>query len=121
VFKARCISALLLCSTAATAATPTALFPDDPMRPPATKAMSSTAPSGTRQRREALQLNAVRITDQQRSAIINGQRVAEGERVGTARVVSIESASVTLERTGSRFTLNLLPSTFKRPTGVQQP
>lgn len=50
-------------------------------------------------------LQATRISGNDRSAIINGQSVRVGERIGGARVLSIEHGHVQLDIAGQRRTL----------------
>jgi hypothetical protein len=47
-------------------------------------------------------------------ATINGKTVTVGEHIGTAKVVSIESASVALMDGNKEIVLQLLPQNFKR-------
>jgi len=58
-------------------------------------------------------LNATRIRDGDRRAVINGREVREGEAIGSARVRRIRHTEVTLEADGQRFTLRLLPTAIK--------
>ena len=58
-------------------------------------------------------LQSILSSPQRRIAIINGTRVREGDRIGSARVVSIK-ASYVLLNTGKRtLTLRLLPESIK--------
>jgi len=58
-------------------------------------------------------LQSILSSPQRRIAIINGSRVREGDRIGSARVVRIRDSHVLLN-TGSRtVTLRLLPQSIK--------
>jgi len=46
-------------------------------------------------------------------AVINGTRVREGDRIGSARVVHIQDSQVVLNASGRKLTLHLLPTTMK--------
>jgi MSHA biogenesis protein MshK len=84
----------------------------DPTRPPAVLSMpqggaeplSSTGP----------QLQSVRISTHQRSAIISGQRVKLGDRFGDARVTMITENKVVLKGSSGMQTLKLFPDVGKR-------
>ena len=78
----------------------------DPTRPPAVPAGvaagASVAPATA-----ALRLEAIRTLGGQRTAVINGQRVGPGDRIGSARVSRIDAGSVTLTRDGKPERLQL--------------
>ena len=74
---------------------------DDPMRPP------EPPRSGAAERRAALRLTSVVFGRERRVAVINGERVTIGSRVGGAKVVAISPSQVTLQRGEKRFTLSL--------------
>lgn len=48
-----------------------------------------------------------------RIAVINGTRVREGDRIGTARVMQIEDSRVLLKTGEGTLTLRLLPTTSR--------
>ncbi|HAN54908.1 MAG TPA: hypothetical protein DCQ77_01305 [Betaproteobacteria bacterium] len=84
----------------------------DPTRPPAVLSMPQgsaeiLAPSGP-------QLQSVRISAHQRSAIISGQRVKVGDRFGDTRVVMISENEVVLKGSSGIQTLKLFPDVGKR-------
>jgi MSHA biogenesis protein MshK len=54
-------------------------------------------------------LSAIIFSPERRIAMINGQPVAEGERIGGARVVKIAVGGVLLWEGSREFTLRLLP------------
>lgn len=59
-------------------------------------------------------LNATRITPTQRSAVINGIKVAEGGDIGGARVLYISHAQVQLLAQGEILNLHLQPTQVKK-------
>lgn len=84
----------------------------DPTRPPAALSMpqgsaAALAPSGP-------QLQSVQISAGRRSAIISGQRVRLGDKVGDARVVRINENEVVLKGGSGLQTLQLFPNVDKR-------
>jgi MSHA biogenesis protein MshK len=99
-----------LCVSGAVAAQDARLV--DPTRPP-----QATSPApGSDQARPAPgpQLQSVLISPNRRVAVINGQTVRQGDRVGDATVVKIDESSVHLRTGRSRQTLHLLPDVAKR-------
>ncbi|WP_232522224.1 general secretion pathway protein GspB [Sulfuriferula plumbiphila] len=82
----------------------------DPTRPPADLSQGNAGalvPSGP-------QLQSVRISARQRSAIISGQRVKVGDKLGDARVVMITENEVVLKGGSGLQTLKLFPDVGKR-------
>ncbi len=84
----------------------------DPTRPPAELSMpqggaEALAPKGP-------QLQSVRISTHQRSAIISGQRVKVGDRFGDTKVVIITENEVVLKGSSGMQTLKLFPDVGKR-------
>lgn len=59
-------------------------------------------------------LQSVKIAPGRRSAVISGQLLAEGERFGAARLVSISESEVVLLGAEGRQTLKLFPGVEKR-------
>ena len=95
---------LLLAMHSATAATLS-----DPTQPSGTpSANTSVAGAGS------WKLSATRITPAKRVAVINGQQVAEGGLIGTARVLRVSHAQVKLDAQGEIVTLRLLQSEVKK-------
>ncbi len=109
----------LLCAAAALADTPL----DDPMRPPSMAGTGKSTAGGkaASSKENGYHLTAIRIRKESRSATINGTRVGVGERIGTARVVAISAASVTLQQNGRAVTIPLLPLSIKTPVEANQP
>lgn len=99
----------------------------DPMRPPSAElAGGASNAKGKPQRspstiQSGYHLSAIRIAPEQRSATINGKRVAPGQRIGQAKVVAIQAGGVTLQQAGKRFTISLLPLSIKKPVEAKQP
>lgn len=93
---------------------------NDPMRPPsdvastATKAVQVKTPT-------SYYLNSIRITKNQRYAIINGKRVTLGKKVGHATVTAINANNVTLQKAGKTIKISLLPLSIKTPVEATQP
>jgi len=84
---------------------------NDPTRPtdPSHYFGSSSTPAP-----DALMLQSILFAPERRIAVINGMRVQEGDRVGSARVVNIQDSQVLLETSRGTRTLRLLPHTLKR-------
>jgi len=59
-------------------------------------------------------LQSILSAADRRIAIINGTRVREGDRIGSARVVSIKSSRVILNTGKQTLTLQLLPAPIKK-------
>ncbi len=62
-------------------------------------------------------LSAIRIAASDRSAILNGRLVREGEQVGPGTVKGIRPGEVVLDYNGNEVVVPLLPGGFKRPAG----
>lgn len=58
-------------------------------------------------------LQSILSSPQRRIAVINGARVREGDRIGSARVVKIRDSHVLLNTGGRTLTLRLLPDSIK--------
>lgn len=58
-------------------------------------------------------LQSILFSDDRRIAIINGKRVREGERVGSARVTRIRNSQVVLKTRGRTLKLQLRSDTVK--------
>jgi hypothetical protein len=66
-------------------------------------------------------LSMVRIAPDDRSAMLNGALVREGDTVAGARVVRIEAGAVVLDAGGRHETLALSGAVLKRPAGAREP
>lgn len=84
----------------------------DPMRPP--DSLLSNNPPGDA-RSGGRQLQSVMILPNERWAIIGGERVKLGGRVGDARVVSISESEVILRSAAGSETLRLYPQVDMKP------
>jgi hypothetical protein len=58
-------------------------------------------------------LNAIKIGRSSRLAIINGESVLQGEKIGDAMLVKINSYSVVMNIRGKEITVSLLPDSIK--------
>ena len=83
----------------------------DPTRPPGLRANPPAAGGGVA---KALRLTSIVISPTHRHAVIDGNFVRVGDRVGTARVVDIELQGVHLQGSGDAFTLRLTKHRVKR-------
>ena len=72
----------------------------DPTRPYQPRSRQAVAAPG-------FTVNAIFVSANRRIAIVNGQRVAVGERVGRATVVAISKNHLTLSIGGKRITARL--------------
>ena len=70
---------------------------------------------------EQLRVTSIFASPESSTAIINGQRVSGGDRVGRARVLEIKANSVRLRRDGSTFTIHLFPKIPKTIAEGQNP
>lgn len=97
---------LLLCLPLAAGADTGALH--DPTRP--FGAQGASEGTGT----DTWRLTATRITPTQRSAVINANRVHEGDQIDGVRIVSIRHAQVDIATPAGPTTLRLLPAEVKK-------
>lgn len=104
--------ALLGASAAGRAHAQDAALPD-PTRPPA--AMLPAATAGPKAVEEAPRLQSVIISEGRRGAIISGEYVALGGRVGDARLTRVEPSGVVLRGPGGEVALPLFPAARKMP------
>ena len=86
----------------------------DPTRPP-TGYRSGGVRSAESQ---PLRLESVLISEDRRSAIISGEQVALGEKIGRARLVEVSESEVVLLVGGVRRTLKLFPKVHKEETAA---
>jgi MSHA biogenesis protein MshK len=101
----RCVALALALAAAAAQAV------DDPTRPPAglRGGPVRSAPG------DGLVLQSVIIAPGRRSAIISGEHVLLGGRIGAARLVTVNEASVVLLIGGNQRRLELYPGVQKHP------
>lgn len=88
---------------------------NDPMRPPTQRAAISRA-GGESPIQSRYRLDSVLIAPDRRLAIINGRKLALGERIDHARLVDIRATEVTLSIAGRTHVLPLLPLSIKKPS-----
>lgn len=113
-----CSAALLAAQSQDKPAAPGTLM--DPMRPSTAEPEGKSTgkkPAGV----NGFQLSAIRITREQRSAIVNGKSVRVGEHLGSARITAIQANSITLQQGGKTVTVSLLPLSIKKPVEAPQP
>ncbi|MDP2785488.1 MAG: hypothetical protein Q8O38_12980 [Sulfurimicrobium sp.] len=96
---------------AATQAAAAEMLPD-PTRPPLAAGVAATGANATPDAGPVLQ--SVKIAPGRRSAVISGQLLAQGERFGAAKLVSISESEVVLLGAEGRQTLKLFPGVEKR-------
>lgn len=66
-------------------------------------------------------VTAIRLSDMDRTAIINGIIVREGETVGTAKVIEIQPIHVILEYNGRKAAVRLFSDmAVRKPSGVAE-
>lgn len=107
------MKAVMLAISVAVAADAAAQTLPDPTRPPASlHAAASTVPSTP----ASPVLQSVLISPGRKVAVISGETVQVGDRVGDARVVRIAEGEVVLVRDGQPQTLKLFPGIEKRRT-----
>lgn len=82
----------------------------DPTRPPA----MLYAPDGVAEIESGPVLQSVLISSGRRTAVISGQSVKVGDKVGDARVIRIKETEVVLKAGSSLQTLKLFPDVEKR-------
>lgn len=86
------IVSFLLCVMALTA--PIKVSANDPMRPPGVEVVTNKK-SPVKQ--TSFKLQQIKISEESRSAVINGQLVREGDTVSGAKVMKITSDKVVLK------------------------
>lgn len=102
----RTISSFLILALAGTALAQGE--PPDPTRPPTPAEVAAWFGNGAgEQQRAPYRLQSILLAAQRRIAIIDGERLRVGERLGNAEVRAIEPGRVVLERAGERIELNI--------------
>ncbi|MGD8742726.1 MAG: general secretion pathway protein GspB [Granulosicoccaceae bacterium] len=84
---------------------------EDPTRPP-TAVLRATAHADAQA--SGWVLSSILVSPRRRIAIINGQSVQQGDLIGAARVLEIDSTGVTLVTDSERVRLGLLPADMKK-------
>lgn len=108
------LSALFFLAVLPASAYPQALT--DPMRPPAFDPASTASVDAASSR-----LKSTLLSNGRRLAIIDGQTVPLGGRIGDATLVEITPTKVILRRGSETEALLLLPSAEKKPSGRVAP
>ena len=92
----------------------------DPTRP-ADYSVAISAKQVAPQKRTEFNLNAIRISNEDRSAIVNGRLVRVGDDIGTAKVREINKQDVVLDYERKQLTIPLyaqgVTKDYKTPTG----
>ena len=88
----------------------------DPTRPPNMKSIAKGV--AKKQNRPRWVLSSTLVSAGRRSAVINDKVVAVGDRVNSARVVSIQPSSVRLQVNGRDITLVMLKKDVKSVSRV---
>jgi hypothetical protein len=88
----------------------------DPTRPPSSEPSTGLGKSGAAagEQRAGMVLQSTMISRDERSAVINGKTLTEGERIGAATLVAINPYEVTLTQAGREIALRLMPSLAKQ-------
>ncbi|GEM_PF-2840960 len=95
---------------------------DDPTRPPDFQGMAATkAPAEIPKEVTDFRLRAVKVGAHSRWAIINDERVVEGDKIGPAQVLQIQPDRVLIDYDGQQITLSLLAQDVKSPPRAGQP
>jgi len=80
----------------------------DPTRPPTQAEIDAWFGTGANTgARAPFQLQSILLAPQRRIAIIDGQRLREGERIDNAKVTLIEAGRVVLQRDGETIELHI--------------
>lgn len=85
----------------------------DPTRPP-DYFRAATVPRDAPAQKADFRVNAIRISSSDRSAIINGLLVREGDAVGTAVVKEINIQAVTLDHNRKLLTVPIYTKGFSK-------
>jgi MSHA biogenesis protein MshK len=108
------IEALAASALALVAGTACGQSLSDPTRPPAAFHLG-TGPARSGEATGGLVLQSVLIFPDARSAIISGEHVLLGQKIGGQRLVKVAETEVVLLNGAARRTLRLFPSVDKRP------
>jgi hypothetical protein len=88
------------------------------MRPPPGFYGSAGAGVATSAGETGLVLQSVLISDGGRSAIIDGEHVLVGGKIGGGRLINVSETQVVVQLGGARRTLKLYPGVDKRETAA---
>ena len=90
---------------------------NDPMRPAQAPRAATTASADA----PSWRLDSIIVSGDRRLAVINGQSVSEGDRLGQARIKRIEATRVSLQVGQQSRVLTLLPVSIKTPSTEAAP
>lgn len=65
-------------------------------------------------KKQSLHLESILFGENRRVAVINGKALTEGDRIGSAKIISITKDNVKLKRSGELFTLQLQRITIRQ-------
>lgn len=83
---------------------------DDPTRPPGYRLY---VPGG-KQAAPSWRVDTIKISEQQRIAVVNGRRVQVGDRVNGASVLDIQPGYVQLRYKGEEIAIRLVPGGIRK-------
>ncbi len=87
----------------------------DPTRPSSAKPVAATATgTGTATAVTGFRVTAIFTSEKRRIAVVNGQRVGEGDLVDGATVVEILADALRLNFEGKAITTRVLPNGFRQ-------
>ncbi len=84
----------------------------DPTRPWSARSVAAAATGNATT--SSFRVTAIFTSDKRRIAIVNGQRVSEGDRVDGATVVEILAGALRLNLNGKTITSRVLPKGFRK-------
>ena len=84
----------------------------DPTRPWSARSVAAAATGNTTT--SSFRVTAIFTSDKRRIAVVNGQRVSEGDRVDGATVVEILADDLRLDLNGKTITSRVLPNGFRK-------
>jgi MSHA biogenesis protein MshK len=89
----------------------------DPMRPPGASAPADAGAEaqGGEGQGASVRLQSILLSPGRKFAVINGQEVRLGGRVGDATLIAISETGVVLKRGDERQSVQLLPGVEKKP------
>lgn len=106
---------LVACGFAAHLASASEIF-HDPTRPPS----ALYVPNDSTFIQVGPVLQSIRMANGRYTAVINGENVSVGSKIGEARVVKIRETEVVLKTADSLQTLKLFPEVEKRPAAIDK-
>ncbi len=86
----------------------------DPTRPWSARSVAAAATGKTGNATSSFRVTAIFTSDMRRIAVVNGQRVSEGDRVDGATVVEILADDLRLDLNGKTITSRVLPKGFRK-------